>query len=1006
MTQNFASHTLDSGDVFAARHLGVSLNSEDANDANDLAAMLAELGVTSLDALIDETVPASIRLPAPLALPTALSETDALSAIKKHADKNCLKQSMIGMGYADTVMPYVILRNVLENPGWYTAYTPYQPEISQGRLEALLNFQQMIIDLTGLPLANASLLDEATAAAEAMAMARRISTSASNVFFVDSGCFPQTIDVLQTRAHFFGFELRFGSPEDAAQQDCFGALFQNPNEAGEICDLSAPIAAVKAQGGIVAVACDLMALVLMKSPGEMGADIALGSSQRFGIPMGFGGPHAAFFATRDAHKRSIPGRLIGVSVDAKGKRALRMALQTREQHIRREKANSNICTAQVLLANLAGFFAVYHGPQGLRMIAERIAKLTALLNLGLQEAKITVITRHTFDTLRVDLGSSAQRVFDEAAAAGFNLRRVSDTVLSLSINEVTRCDDIFKLLQLLTGKSLSPENQRALLIRHELNVAVGRTSVRLVGLKPDLQSRQYRAESIETKIQQRGSLLPPDLMRQEAILRQPVFNTYHTEHAMLRYLKRLQNKDLALDHAMIPLGSCTMKLTSVSEMLPLSWPEFGRLHPFVPLAQAAGSVAMIRELEDALKVITGLDAVCMQPNSGAQGEYAGIVTIRRYHTSRGEAHRNICLIPKSAHGTNPATAQMCGLTIVSVDCDANGNVDVADFEAKAAANAANLACLMITYPSTHGVFEAAIQHLCAITHKHGGQVYMDGANLNAHIGLTSPAMIGADVTHMNLHKTFAIPHGGGGPGMGPIAMKAHLAPFMPGHRVQPTQSTQPVVKNNESAASAVSAAPWGSASILVIPWMYIVMMGGEGLTQATKIAILNANYIAARLAAHYPVLYTGEHGRVAHECILDMRPIKAKTGITETDIAKRLMDYGFHAPTVSFPVPGTLMIEPTESEPKAELDRFIDAMISIRHEIAKVESGQWSASDNPLKNAPHTEADLVEEPWSHAYSRREAVFPLPWVAENKFWPSVNRIDEVFGDRNLVCDCRT
>ena len=921
--------------------------------------MLDAIGAASVDALIAETVPAAIRLPAPLPLPASRPEAEALATLKAVAEKNIINKSLIGMGYADTLTPTVIQRNVLENPGWYTAYTPYQAEIAQGRLEALLNYQQMVIDLTGMELANASLLDEATAAAEAMTMARRVSKAKSNLFFVDATCFPQTIDVLKTRAGYFGFELVFGSLEEAARQDVFGALFQYPNDSGEIIDLTDPIAAVKSRGAVVAVAADPMALVLLKSPGEMGADIAFGSTQRFGIPMGFGGPHAADFATRDEHKRQVPGRIIGVSVDARGKRALRMALQTREQHIRREKANSNICTSQVLLANMAGMYAVYHGPQGLRTIAERIHRLTALFAEAVRQAGIAVLNTHVFDAVRIDLGAQASSVYQAALVAGFNLRFVGNGVLGAAFNETTTRDDIAALVKLVADVSV------------------------------DL-------DALDRQLQTQDEYLPTALRRSDAILAHPVFNRHHTEHEMLRYLKRLQNKDLALDHSMISLGSCTMKLNASSEMIPVSWPEFANLHPFAPLDQAQGYMEMIGGLEGWLKTITGFDAISLQSNSGAQGEYAGIVAIRRYHASRGEGYRNICLIPKSAHGTNPATAQMCGLEIVAVNCDENGNVDIADLQAKAGQHAANLACLMLTYPSTHGVFEEAVNDICAIIHSHGGQVYMDGANLNAQVGLTSPGHIGADVSHMNLHKTFAIPHGGGGPGMGPIGLKAHLAPFMANHVVQP-------ISGPHAGQGAVSAAPWGSTSILPISWMYIAMLGGAGLQRATEVAILNANYAAARLNEHYPVLYTGANGRVAHECILDIRPIKAATGIAEIDIAKRLMDYGFHAPTVSFPVAGTIMVEPTESESKAELDRFVAAMISIREEIRKIEQGIWPADDNPLKHAPHTQADIVGE-WDRPYSREEAVFPLAYVRDNKFWPSVNRIDDVYGDRNLFCSC--
>ena len=958
MPQTQPLSALEQRDEFINRHLGPS--------PADIGAMLTAVGAISLDALIEQTVPAAIRLPAPLPLPAARPEAEALAALRAIAGKNKINKSMIGMGYADTQTPKVIVRNVLENPGWYTAYTPYQAEIAQGRLEALLNYQQMVIDLTGLELANASLLDEATAAAEAMTMARRVSKSKSNRFFVDSACFPQTIDVIKTRAGYFGFELVFGTPEDAAQQELFGAIFQNPNERGEIADLSGPIAAVKAKGVVVALATDLMALVLLKSPGAMGADMAFGSSQRFGVPMGFGGPHAAFFATRDEHKRSVAGRIIGVSVDARGNQALRMALQTREQHIRREKANSNICTSQVLLANLAGMYAVYHGPQGLRAIAERIHRLAAILAAGLARAGVEVLSKTFFDTLQIDLGARALTVYQAALTAGYNLRPVEDGVLGIACNEKTTRDDVIALIKLIAGIALDGA----------------------------------AFDALDREVQQRDATLPEALRRTDAILTHPVFNSYHTEHEMLRYIKRLQNKDLALDHSMISLGSCTMKLNATSEMIPITWPEFADLHPFAPIDQAPGYMEMITVLEAALRAITGFDAICMQPNSGAQGEYAGIVAITRYHASRGEGARNICLIPRSAHGTNPASAQMCGLSIVVVDCDERGNIDVADLTAKAAQHGDKLACLMVTYPSTHGVFEESIKDICAIVHAHGGQVYMDGANMNAQVGLTSPATIGADVSHMNLHKTFAIPHGGGGPGMGPIGLKAHLAPFMADHVVQPTGGENRVNRGQ----GAVSAAPWGSASILPISWMYIAMLGGTGLKRATEVAILNANYVAAQLNAHYPVLYTGKNGRVAHECIIDIRPIKAATGIAEIDIAKRLMDYGFHAPTVSFPVAGTMMIEPTESESKAELDRFIAAMIAIREEIRKIEQGLWPADDNPLKNAPHTQADIVVADWNRPYSRDEAVFPLSWVAANKFWPSVNRIDDVYGDRHLFCAC--
>jgi glycine dehydrogenase len=947
--------TLEHRDEFIGRHIGPN--------EHVIAGMLASIGTVSLSTLISETVPASIRLQRALDLPPPMPEHAALAALKAIAAKNVVRKSLIGQGYYGTHTPPVILRNLFENPGWYTAYTPYQAEIAQGRLEALLNYQQMVVDLTGMQIANASLLDEATAAAEAMTMARRISKAKGNVFFVDEATFPQTIDVIRTRAAYFGFKLVLGRPEEAAsaanEHDLFGALLQYPNARGEISDLTATIATIKNRGGVVAVASDLMALVLLKPPGEMGADIALGSSQRFGVPMGFGGPHAAFFATREAHVRSMPGRIIGVSKDARGKTAYRMALQTREQHIRREKANSNICTSQVLLANMAGMYAVWHGPEGLRTIAARIHRLTALLAGGLGIGE-----RNFFDSFEVTMeADKAAAILQDACTAGYNLRRVDERTLGISLDETTTREDVAALLKIFGARHSNAANH---------------------------------ATPVEALDAARPCAIPASLQRREPILSHPVFNTHHTEHGMLRYLKRLQNRDLALDHAMIPLGSCTMKLNAAAEMIPVSWPEFGQMHPFVPLDQAQGYLELITGLEDQLKAITGFDAVCMQPNSGAQGEYAGLVAIRRYQAANGQGARTVCLIPKSAHGTNPATAQMCGLDVVAVACDDSGNVDLADLQAKAALHAANLSCLMITYPSTHGVFEEAVKDICAIVHAHGGQVYMDGANLNAQVGLCRPADIGADVSHINLHKTFAIPHGGGGPGMGPIGLKAHLAPYMANHAVQG-------IAGPHGGQHAVSAAPWGSASILPISWMYITMMGGTGLTRATEIAILNANYVAARLKDHYPVLYTGSQGRVAHECILDIRAIKAATGIAEIDIAKRLMDYGFHAPTVSFPVAGTLMVEPTESEDKAELDRFCAAMCSIRDEIRKIETGEWTLDASPLKQAPHTEADLVGD-WTRPYSRQEAVFPLPWVAENKFWPYVNRIDDVHGDRNLFCGC--
>ncbi|MCL2346341.1 MAG: aminomethyl-transferring glycine dehydrogenase [Desulfobulbus sp.] len=956
MPLNQPLSALEQRDEFIARHIGP--------DASEISAMLSAIGAASLEELIDQTVPAAIRLPADLPLPPPRREHEALADLKAIAGKNVIHKSCIGMGYYDTLTPRVILRNVMENPGWYTAYTPYQAEIAQGRLEALMNFQQMVIDLTGLKIANASLLDEATAAAEAMTMARRVSKSPSNRFLVDAACFPQTIDVVKTRAAYFGFELVIAPAETQANGEFFGALLQYPGDNGEVRDLTDIIACLKMKGATIAVASDLMALVLLKSPGEMGADIALGSSQRFGIPMGFGGPHAAFFATREAFVRAMPGRIIGVSKDARGKTAYRMTLQTREQHIRREKANSNICTSQVLLANMAGLYAVYHGPAGLRAIAGRIHRLTAIFAEGLKRAGIELLTRQYFDTVHFDLGARADSVVHDALAAGYNLRRVSAGVLGIAFDETTTRADVATLFKLIAQVTLD-------------------------------------MEAIDAQIAAADSILPAALIRRDAVLQHPVFTSHHTEHQMLRYLKSLQNKDLALDHSMISLGSCTMKLNATSEMIPVTWPEFAGIHPFAPREQAEGCHQMIAGLSEWLRIITGFDAICMQPNSGAQGEYAGLLTIARYHMSRGEAHRNVCLIPKSAHGTNPATAQMANMQVIAVDCDEHGNVDVADLKARAEAHRDNLACLMITYPSTHGVFEESVRDICAIVHAHGGQVYMDGANLNAQVGLTSPGFIGADVSHMNLHKTFAIPHGGGGPGMGPIGLKAHLAPFMPNHAVAPVDGPD---SGKSIGQGAVSAAPFGSASILPISWMYLAMLGDTGVKKATQVAILNANYIATRLKDHYPVLYVGKNGRVAHECILDIRPLKAATGISETDIAKRLMDYGFHAPTVSFPVAGTIMIEPTESEAKAELDRFIAALTAIREEIRQIENGVWTADDNPLKNAPHSQADVTDADWRHPYTRQQAVFPLPWVAANKFWPSVNRIDDVYGDRNLNCGC--
>ena len=929
---------------FSARHISFA----------DQPALLAALGEQDMPAFIERTVPQSIRMPSELDLPDALSEADALAKLKGMAAKNRINKSYIGLGYYPTRLPYVIQRNVLENPGWYTAYTPYQAEIAQGRLEALLNFQQMCIDLSGHEMAGASLLDEATAAAEAMAMARRVSKSKSNQYFVDERVYPQTLDVMRTRAEYFGFELVVGDFQAAAAGDYFGALFQYVGKNGDVADLSEVIAAVKAKGAQVAVAADVMSLVLLKSPAEMGADVALGNTQRFGVPMGFGGPHAAYFTFKDADKRSAPGRIIGVSIDASGKPALRMALQTREQHIRREKANSNICTSQVLLANLAGMYAVYHGPEGVKRIATRIHALASAFAAAVSVSDgLEVVHPAFFDTVLVECGNKAGDIYQRALDAGFNLRRVGETQLAIAFHEESSAEDFAALTAVFTGKAAA--------LPQEISFT-----------------------------------LPQNLLRQDKILQHPVFNRYHTEHEMLRYLKKLEERDLAMNRSMISLGSCTMKLNATAEMLPITWPEFSQIHPFAPRNQAAGYLEMLESLQNQLKAITGFDAIAIQPNSGAQGEYTGLLAIRRFHAANGQSSRNVCLIPRSAHGTNPATAQMLGMKVVVVATDEAGNVDIADLEAKAAEFKDTLGALMITYPSTHGVYEEGIRDICRIIHENGGQVYMDGANMNAQVGIMQPAEVGADVLHMNLHKTFCIPHGGGGPGMGPIGLKAHLAPFAPSHAVAP-------VEGAVAGMGAVSAAPYGSAGILPITWMYITMMGKQGMREATEAALLNANYVAQALSEDYPVLYTGKNGRVAHECIIDLRPLKAESGITEVDIAKRLMDYGFHAPTMSFPVAGTLMIEPTESESRAELDRFIAAMKQIKQEALKVQRGEWPADNNPLVNAPHTAFNVAGE-WAHPYSREEAVFPLPYVRDNKFWPSVNRVDDVYGDRNLVCSC--
>ncbi len=932
---------------FASRHISF----------NDEAALLSALGEKDMAGFIGNTVPQSIRMPAELNLPEALTEADALAKIKAVAAHNKVNKSYIGLGYYPTRLPNVILRNVLENPGWYTAYTPYQAEIAQGRLQALLNFQQVCLDLTGFDTAGASLLDEATAAAEAMTMAKRVSKVKSNRFFVDERVYPQTLDVMQTRAKYFGFELVVGDFQTASEGDFFGALFQYVGKDGDVLDLQEMIGRLKEKGTIVAVAADVMSLVLLKAPAELGADIALGNTQRFGVPMGFGGPHAAYFAFKDEYKRSAPGRIIGVSKDAAGKPALRMALSTREQHIRREKATSNICTAQALLANLAGMYAVYHGPEGVKRIAKRIHALAAAFAGSLKGSDgLKVVHEVFFDTVAVDCGSKAKadEIYRNALNAGFNLRRVSDNVLAAAFHEESSREDLAVLHMLFTGQST---------------------------LTLPAEAPQCLSEN---------------LLRSDEILTHEVFNRYHTEHEMLRYLKKLEDRDLAMNRSMISLGSCTMKLNATAEMLPITWPEFANIHPFAPAEQVQGYQQLLRDLQEQLKAITGFDAISIQPNSGAQGEYTGLLSIRRFHEANGQSDRDVCLIPQSAHGTNPATAQMLGMKVVVVKTDEKGNVDIEDLKAKAAEHQEHLGALMITYPSTHGVYEEGIREICQIIHDHGGQVYMDGANMNAQIGIMQPAEVGADVLHMNLHKTFCIPHGGGGPGMGPIGLKAHLAPFAPSHAVTP-------VEGATDGMSAVSAAPYGSASILPITWMYITLMGKQGMEQATQWALLNANYVAKKLGEDYPILYTGKNGRVAHECIVDLRPLKAESGITETDIAKRLMDYGFHAPTVSFPVPGTLMIEPTESESKAELDRFIAALKAIKQEVLKVQNGEWPKDDNPLVNAPHTADDVAGE-WNRAYSRETAVFPLPYVREHKFWPSVNRVDDVFGDKNLVCSC--
>ncbi|MBA8885870.1 glycine dehydrogenase [Dokdonella fugitiva] len=928
--------------AFIERHIG-------PNDA-EIAHMLRTIGHASLDAMTDAIVPASIKASGPLALPSPLTEVEAIAKIRAIADRNLVFKSWIGQGYYGTHTPNVILRNILENPAWYTAYTPYQAEISQGRMEALINFQTMCADLTGMEIANASLLDEATACAEAMTLAKRSCKSKSNRFFVSAGVHPQSIEVVRTRAEPLGIEVVVGKDEDAAGTDAFGVLLQYPDTFGHVGDYKAVADAVHARGGLVAVATDLLALTLLAAPGEWGADIVVGNSQRFGVPFGYGGPHAAFMACRDAYKRSMPGRLIGVSVDAEGKPAYRLTLQTREQHIRREKATSNICTAQVLLAVMASMYAVYHGPEGLVRIARRVHRFAAILAAALRNAGATVGGDH-FDTLHVS-GIDAAAVHAKAQAARMNLRPLDAGSLALSLDETTTREDVVQLATLFGA----------------------------------------RIDDIDALDAATPDALPVALERESAFLAHPVFNTHHSEHELLRYMRALADKDLAMDRTMIPLGSCTMKLNATAEMIPVTWPEFGRIHPLAPAAQTQGYKELVDGLEAMLVECTGYDAVSLQPNSGAQGEYAGLLAIRAYHRSRGDDKRDICLIPESAHGTNPASAQMCGMQVVVTKCDANGNVDVADIRRAAEKYSDRLAAIMMTYPSTHGVFEEDVVEICRIVHEHGGQVYTDGANMNALVGVAKPGKWGSDVSHLNLHKTFCIPHGGGGPGVGPCAVKSHLAPFLPR------------TLGGEGDVGMVSAANFGSASILPISWMYVTLMGAQGLRKATQVALLNANYIARRLAPHYETLYTGRNGLVAHECILDLRPIKDATGISAEDVAKRLIDFGFHAPTLSFPVAGTLMVEPTESESMHELDRFIDAMIEIREEIRAIEDGRLDREDNPLKHAPHTATQVSASEWTHAYPRELAAFPLPVLKQQKYWPPVARVDNVYGDKNVMCAC--
>jgi glycine dehydrogenase len=944
MSQNSSPslRDLEHHHAFIERHIG-------PNDA-EITQMLAVIGHASLDAMTDAIVPGKIKSPSPLALPMAITEVEALAKIRAIADRNQVFRSFIGQGYYGTHTPNVILRNILENPAWYTAYTPYQAEISQGRMEALINFQTLCAELTGMEIANASLLDEATAAAEAMTLARRSGKSKSNVFFVSNGVHPQTLEVVRTRAEALGIELDVGDDADAADLDSFGVLLQYPNTFGRINDYKALAEAAHARGALVAVATDLLALTLIAAPGEWGADIVIGNSQRFGVPFGNGGPHAAFMACRDAYKRSMPGRLIGVSLDAEGKQAYRLTLQTREQHIRREKATSNICTAQVLLAVMASMYAVYHGPEGLTRIARRTHRFAAILANALRKGGVSV-AGDFFDTLHIT-GVDADAIHAKAETRRLNLRQIHRTSVGISLDETTTREDVAELAALF-GTEIDD------------------------------------IDALDTST---ADALPAALKRASAFLSHPVFNTYHSEHELLRYMRSLADKDLAMDRTMIPLGSCTMKLNATAEMIPVTWPEFANIHPLAPATQTAGYKELIEGLEAMLVECTGYDAVSLQPNSGAQGEYAGLLAIRAYHRSRGEAHRDVCLIPESAHGTNPASANLCGMQVVVTKCDANGNVDVEDIRCAAEKYADRLAALMITYPSTHGVFEEDIVAICEIVHAHGGQVYTDGANMNALVGVAKPGKWGSDVSHLNLHKTFCIPHGGGGPGVGPCAVKSHLAPFLP------------KLLGSEGTVGMVSAASYGSASILPISWMYITMMGSQGLRKATQVALLNANYIAKRLAPHYATLYTGRNGLVAHECILDLRPLKDATGIGAEDVAKRLIDFGFHAPTLSFPVSGTLMVEPTESESQHELDRFINAMIQIRDEIRAIEEGKLDREDNPLKHAPHTATMVAASEWTHVYPRELAAFPLSTLRSQKYWAPVARVDNVYGDKNIMCAC--